>query len=88
MTKTYSVSITDTEEMALSYVAADPQEWIDNAIHERCRLATEEIVNITVQKCLEFNIPIPNSKDDMVNLAFSQGWIQSAEQQNNNNEVI
>jgi len=40
---TFTVTITDAELKALAYVALDPQEWIDNAVHERCRVAMEEI---------------------------------------------
>ena len=40
---TFTVTLTDAQLKALAYVALDPQEWIDNAIHERCRLAMEEI---------------------------------------------
>lgn len=74
----YTVSLTLSENKALSYVALSQQEWIDNAVHERCRIAIDEIVQITVQKCLENNIQIPGSKDAMVDLAFEQGWVQSA----------
>lgn len=88
MNKTYTVTVTEAEEKALSYVAADPQEWIDNAIHERCRLATEEIVAIVVRRCVELTVPIPNSKDEMVNLAFEKQWVITADQQNNMPEII
>jgi hypothetical protein len=50
--------------------------------HERCRIAIDEIVAITVQKCLETNTQIPGSKDEMVELAFAQGWVKTAAQRN------
>jgi len=34
---TYTVTLTDAEDKALRYVAFDPQDWIDNAVHNRCR---------------------------------------------------
>lgn len=74
----YTVTLTAAEDAALSYAAMSQQDWIDNAIHERCRIAVEEIVQITVQKCLETNTQIPGSKDEMVTLAFAQGWVESA----------
>ena len=64
--------------MLLSYAAFSQQDWIDNAVHERARIAIEEIVKITVEKCLETNTQIPGSKDEMVALAFAQGWVKSA----------
>jgi hypothetical protein len=75
---TYTITLTAAEDAALSYVALSQQDWIDNAVHERARIAIEELVAITVQKCLETNTPIPGSKDAMVELAFENGWVKSA----------
>lgn len=74
----YTITLTEAENKALSAVALSQQEWIDNAVHERCRLAIEEIVALTVQKCLETNTQIPGSKDAMVDLAFEKGWVKTA----------
>lgn len=71
----YTVTLTEAENKSLGYVAFSQQEWIDNAIHQRCSIAIDAIVQLTVQKCLESNIQIPSSKDDMVELAFAQGWV-------------
>ena len=76
----YTITLTAAEDAALSHVAFSQADWIDNAVHERCRIAIEEIVGITVQKCLETNTPIPGSKDEMVTLAFAQGWVKTAAQ--------
>ena len=73
-----NLELTETENKALGYIALNQQDWMDNAIHERCRIAIDEIVQITVQKCLENNIQIPSSKDEMVELAFTQKWIELA----------
>jgi len=78
----YTITLTEAENKALSYAALAQQEWIDNAIHERCRVAIDEIVALTVQKCLETNTAIPGSKDAMVDLAFEKGWVKTAEQRN------
>jgi hypothetical protein len=77
---TYTITLTEAENKALSYAAFAQQDWIDNAVHERCRVAIEEIVTLTVQKCLETNTQIPGSKDAMVDLAFEQGWVKTAAQ--------
>ena len=74
----YTITLTETENKALGYIALSQQDWMDNAIHERCRIAIEDIVQLTVQKCLENNIQIPSSKDEMVELAFTQKWIELA----------
>jgi hypothetical protein len=78
--KKYEVTLTTAEDLALSYASYSQQDWIDNAIHERCRVAIEDLVAICVEKCLAGNIQIPGSKDAMVELAFAQGWVKSAEE--------
>ena len=80
---TYSVTLTTTENSALGYVSLTQQEWIENVVRERCRIAIDEIVTIAVQKCLETNTQIPSSKDDIVKLAFDMGWVLSGEERNN-----
>jgi hypothetical protein len=74
----YTTTLTAAEDKALSYAAFSQQDWIDNAVHERCRIAIDEIVQITVAKCLETGTQIPGSKDEMVDLAFAQGWVKTA----------
>ena len=78
--KQYNITLTDAEDKALSYAAMSQQDWIDNAVHERCRIAIEEIAQICVEQCLANNIQIPGSKDAMVDLAFQNGWVITAAQ--------
>ena len=74
----YTITLTSSEDKALSYAALSQDDWIQNAAHERCRIAIDEIVAITVQKCLDTGTQIPGSKDEMVELAFAQGWVKTA----------
>lgn len=78
----YTITLTDAEKKAMEYAAYDPQEWVENAMKERARIAIEEIVKICVEKCLETNTQIPGSKDDMVLLAFEQEWVKTGVQIN------
>ena len=78
----YTITLTTAQDQALSYVAASQQDWIDNAATERARIAIDEIVALTVQKCLDTDTAIPGSKDAMVTLAFEQGWVKTAAQRN------
>ena len=84
----YTVTLTSAEDKALSYVAALQQDWIDNVIHNRARIAIDEIVQVTVAKCLETNTQIPGSKDEMVDLAFAQGWVKSAIDRNLETNIL
>lgn len=62
----YTITLSPAEQKALIHVALDPQDWIDNAVHERCRVAIEEIVNAEVQRKLAAGEPITGTKDDIV----------------------
>jgi hypothetical protein len=63
---TYTITLSDAEDKALKVVALSAQDWIDNAVHERCRLAIDEIVNAEVQRKLAAGESITGSKDDIV----------------------
>ena len=45
----YTVGITTGEYKALQYVMVDQKDWIDNAIQNRARIASDEIVNLYSQ---------------------------------------
>jgi hypothetical protein len=47
---TFTITLTDAELKALAFIAYDPQDWIDNVIHERCRTAMEEIFAVEVAR--------------------------------------
>jgi hypothetical protein len=79
---TYTVEYTETEKRAMEYAAADVNDWIQNAAHERARVAIDEIVAIAVQKFLEAGQSIPGSKDEIVAAAYANGWIKTAQQRN------
>ena len=48
----YIVSLTEAEDKALGVVTLSQQEWIDNAVKERCRIAMEEIFQMEIQRML------------------------------------
>lgn len=64
--KTYTITLTDAEDKALHSVAYSAQDWIDNAVHERCRIAIDEIVQAEVKRLLDLGLPITGSRDDIV----------------------
>lgn len=66
MSKTYTITLTDAQDKALHYVAVDGDDWIQNAVKERCRIAIEEIVAAEVQRKLAAGEPITGTKDDIV----------------------
>jgi hypothetical protein len=65
MTK-YTIILSDAEDKALGVVSFSQDDWIQNAVKERCRLAIEEIVTDEVQRKLAIGESITGSKDDIV----------------------
>ena len=63
---TYTITLTPAEDKALGVAALSQNDWIQNAVHERCRIAIEEIVAAEVQRLLAAGQPITGSKDDIV----------------------
>ena len=75
MTKEYIVTLTETEDLALSSISISQQDWINNAVYEICRITIENITKDVILKCMESNLPVPQTKDDAVLLAFQNGWL-------------
>jgi hypothetical protein len=75
---TYTITLSDAEDKALGVVAFSQDDWIQNAVHERCRIAMEEIIAAEVQRLLGEGKSITGSKDDIVMAAP----IQSAAERN------
>jgi len=49
MHTSYTVGITTGEYKALEYVMIDQNDWITNALKNRARIASEEIINLYTQ---------------------------------------
>ena len=49
MHTSYTVGITTGEYKALEYVMVDQNDWITNALTNRARIASEEIINLYTQ---------------------------------------
>jgi len=79
----YTVTLTEAENLALQYAAADPQDWIDNAAHNRAHIAIDEICDLYVKHKLDNNQPITaTNKPDMVLAAYEEGLVKTAAQRN------
>jgi len=66
---TYTITLSDAEDKALHVVALDAQDWIDNAVHERCRIAMEEIVANYVKEQLAAGKPLKGSTTEEIVLS-------------------
>lgn len=47
-----TITLTEAETKALAYVAYNPQEWAENAVKERSRIAMDEIFQAEVARML------------------------------------
>ena len=77
-----TITLTDTQYKGLEYAAASPQDWAENAVTERCRIANDEIVQMTVSHCLDNGIQVPTTREAIVAYAFDNGIVKTAAQRN------
>jgi len=47
---TYTIELTDAQVKAMEYVALSVQDWADNALQNRARIAMDEIYNEEVAR--------------------------------------
>jgi hypothetical protein len=62
----YTITLTEAQEKALAYVSYDTQEWIENAVYNRCRIAIDEIVALEVERITSQGGELSGTKEDIV----------------------
>ena len=77
-----TVALTDTQNKCLEYAAADVQDWADNALHNRARIAQEEIIAALVAHCNANEIALATGADAQVAQAFELEVVTPAAQRN------
>ena len=80
--KTITIEITDTEYSAMEYAALSPEDWSDNAVKNRARIAIDEIVQLYTSKALDQGVQIPTTREEIVADAFARGWVKTVAQRN------
>ena len=75
-----TITLTDTQYKGLQYAAADPQDWADNALTNRARIANDEIVSMYTNRALDEGVAIPATRELIVADAFTRGWAKTAAQ--------
>jgi hypothetical protein len=66
---TYTITLSAAEDKALGVVALSQDDWIQNAVHNRCRIAIEEIVAAELERITSSGGTISGTKEDIVNAA-------------------
>lgn len=77
-----TVSLTDTEVKSLEYVTTSIQDWADNALTNRARIAKDEIISLLVTHCNANSVAIATGEDAQVTQAYSLGVVKTAEERN------
>ncbi len=77
-----TVSLTDTELKCLEYAAAVPQDWADNALTNRARIAKDQIIAALVAHCNANSIDIATGEDAQVAQAFDLKIVKTAAELN------
>ena len=76
------VTLTDTELKCLEYAAASPQDWADNALTNRARIAKDEIIAALVAHCNANSVALAVGEDKQVAQAFELKVVQTAAEAN------
>jgi hypothetical protein len=73
-----TVTVTDTQTKCLEYAAYSVQDWCDNAIHERARIAQDEIIAKLVAHCNANGVAIATGVDAQITQAYSLNVVATA----------
>jgi len=84
----YTITLTEAENKAMEYIAADIDDWITNAATNRARIAIDEICDLYVKHKLDNNEAITaTNKPDMVLAAYEEGLVKTAAQRNEEEQM-
>ena len=72
------VTVTDTQVKCLEYAAYSVQDWCDNAIHNRARIAQEEIIAKLVAHCNANDVAIATGVDAQITQAYTLKVVDTA----------
>jgi len=73
-----TIEVTDTELKCMEYAALSPQDWADNAVTNRARIAGDEIVAKLVAHCNENEIALAVGRDAQITQAFDLNVVDTA----------
>jgi|APGre2960657404_1045060.scaffolds.fasta_scaffold369111_1 hypothetical protein len=74
----YKIQITEEEKLVLEATTGNIQSWIDNAIHNRARIALSDMISLYVAQALQNNWEIPSKQIDLIKAAIDKNIIEQA----------
>lgn len=66
MPQDFTVTLSDAEIRGFLHVAVDVNDWIQNAVHERARLAMNELAKDDIDSKMASGQPISGTMEEMV----------------------
>ena len=79
---TITIELNDTQYKGLEYASVSPEDWVDNVVTNRARIAIDEIVKIYTERALDEGVQIPATRELIVADAFTRGWVKTGQQRN------
>jgi len=76
----YTIELTDTEDKAMSYASISTQDWVENALKNRARIAKDEIITANMAHCNANGITIATGEDKQVEQAFELKVVKTAKE--------
>jgi hypothetical protein len=76
----YTITLSDVEQKAMEHISTDVDFWIQNAVHERARLAIEEMVQTHINEKLAKGETISGTKEEIVMTTHLLNAVQRNEQ--------
>ena len=77
-----TVALTDKQNKCMEYAAANVQDWADNALHNRARIAQDEIIAALVAHCNANEVAIATGVDAQITQAFDLEVVMTAAARN------
>ena len=81
------VTVSDTQVKCLEYAAYSVQDWCDNAIHNRARIAQDDIIAKLVEHCNANSIALAVGTDKQVAQAYELKVVDTAKNVQDNLET-
>lgn len=72
-----TITLTDAENKSMEYIVESVQEWADNAVTNRARIAGDEIIEKLINHCNSNNITIATGRDAQITQAYTLGVVDT-----------
>jgi len=77
-----TIILTDTENKCMEYATVSVQDWADNALTNRARIAKDEIIALLVAHCNANDLAIATGEDAQITQAYELEVVKTAAARN------